>query len=153
MKEIFAHENPESDSEISIFLAGPSPRGKDDYNWREKALNYMREKNFSGDAYVPLPRDGNWLADYDAQVDWELKYLNKAKIIAFWMPRDLIYLPGFTSNVEFGMFLKSGKIVLGYPVNAERMRYLHYVANINNIPVFNTMEKTLDCAMGLSSKN
>ncbi len=152
MIEIYAHEHPKSENELSIFLAGPSPRGKEDYNWRIKALEYLNNKKFKGMVYIPLPKDNNWLENYDAQIDWELMYLNKANAIAFWIPRDLVHLPGFTTNVEFGMFLKSDKIVLGYPKNARKMRYLHYLANLNNVPVFDTLEETLDSSIFLANK-
>ena len=63
------------------------------------------------------------------------------------MPRDLKMLPGFTSNVEFGEWMKSGKVILGYPEGAPKMRYLHMKANTYDIPVFHTLKETLDCAL------
>lgn len=149
-REIYAHEHPIISNVASIFLAGPSPKGPKDFNWRIEAISYLQRKKYKGDIYIPLTRDGIWLPDYDAQIDWELTYLNKAKVIAFWIPRDLVNLPGFTTNIEFGMFLKSCKIILGYPKGASKMRYIHYVAEMNNVPVFNSLKKTLDKAIALA---
>ncbi len=149
MNIVYAQEDYEVTSQSSIFLAGPSPRGKSEYNWRPEAIEILKERGFSGDVFVPLPRDGEYTGDfdYDSQIDWELKYLNLAKVIVFWIPRDVQNLPGFTTNVEFGMFLKSGKIILGYPEGAPKMRYLHYVAEKNNVQVFNNLNETILSAL------
>lgn len=147
MNEVYAHEHPQNSDTPSIFLAGPSPRGNEDYNWRPEALELLRNLGFQGNVYIPLPRDGNWLSDYDAQVEWELQYLEKASVIIFWVPRDIQNLPGFTTNVEFGMFVKSGKIVLGYPKEAPKMRYLEYVAKMNDVPISNSLEETIKMAL------
>jgi hypothetical protein len=127
MEVIYAHEHPVSRPGLSIFLAGPSPRGNSDYDWRPEALDCLSSASFAGTVYVPLPRNGLYLPDYDhnAQVDWELKYLEDCDAIAFWIPRDVLKLPGFTTNVEFGLFVRTGKIVLGYPLEAQKMKYLH----------------------------
>lgn len=145
MNIIYAHENPSIISHDSIFLAGPSPRGNNEYDWRPEALEILKNENFSGDVYVPLPRDNKFKGDfdYDSQIEWELKYLEASKVIIFWIPRDIQNLPGFTTNVEFGMFLKSGKIVLGYPSDAPKMRYLKYVAEKNNVLVSNSLKETV----------
>lgn len=149
MNCIYAHEHPEDTSIQSVFLAGPSPRGNKDYDWRPEALRVLEEKGFKGNVYIPLPRKPEWTADfnYDAQIDWELKYLEASTLIIFWIPRDIEHLPGFTTNVEFGMFVKTGKVVLGYPTDAPKMRYLHRVAEKNNVPVSNSLEETIDLAL------
>lgn len=142
MNLVYSQEQPEDVGSGSIFLAGPSPRQDGGFNWRPDAIELLEKQGFNGSVFIPLPRDGNWPRDYDKQVDWELKYLNYSTVIIFWIPRD-VYLPGFTTNVEFGMFLKTGKIVLGYPENAEKMKYLDYVARLNNIPISNDLEGTI----------
>jgi|SRR3989344_1151081 len=148
MEIIYAHERPADLSGPSIFLAGPSPRGSEDHNWRPWALDRLSLMGFAGTVYVPLPRDGKWLENYDAQVDWELDHLEAARVIVFWVPRDLVHLPGFTTNVEFGLFAQSGKCVFGYPKVAVKVRYLHRVAERFNIPIFNDLDATLRCAIG-----
>ena len=42
----------------------------------------------------------------------------------FWIPRDLEKLPGFTTNIEAGEWLHSGKLVIGAPDEAPKIRYL-----------------------------
>lgn len=146
---IYAHETW-NENHPSIFLAGPSPRNAEHYNWRPEAVRLLQELHFDGAVFIPLPRDGDWLDDYDAQIIWELEYLRRAKAIAFWIPRDKENLPAFTTNVEFGMFAKSGKIVLGYPANAIKMRYLHKIADIEGVPVASTLEETLRHAVEIT---
>ncbi|MBI4118158.1 MAG: nucleoside 2-deoxyribosyltransferase domain-containing protein [Parcubacteria group bacterium] len=147
MIQVYAHEHHEETGGPSIFLAGPSPRTKRDYNWRPLALRHLSEVRFPGSVFIPLPRDGKWPDYFDhAQIEWELKYLNEATVIAFWVPRDLRHLPGFTTNVEFGMFCGSGKIVLGYPRGAPKMEYVDHVARKYNVPVCHTLGETMIAA-------
>jgi len=147
---VYAHEAPENTLLESIFLAGPSPRDSSHHDWRPEALRALKELGFGGDVFVPLPRDGEWLPNYDAQVEWELKYLERASCVVFWIPRDLNSLPAFTTNVEFGMYVDSGKVVLGFPVEAPKMKYLYYIAVKNNVPVSHTLEVTLAKAVRIS---
>jgi hypothetical protein len=153
MKIVYAHEHPVSLPEHSIFLAGPSPREPSDYNWRPEALSILKKMEYPGTVYVPLPRSGEWLSDYDAQVDWELQYLEASRVIVFWVPRDLKHLPGFTTNIEFGLFVRSGKVVLGYPENAPKMRYLHRLADKYKVPVCcGTPDNRLWCTLLTAAK-
>lgn len=149
MKPVYALERPESASARSLFLAGPSPRGRGEHDWRKAALAHLDAAGFDGTVYLPLPRDGLYRPDYDhaAQIDWELEYLETAAVIVFWIPRDLTALPGFTTNVEFGRFSRSGRAVLGYPRGAPKMRYLHHLAERDEVPVFHTLADTLDAAL------
>ncbi len=147
MNEIYSQQHPENLDLPSIFLAGPSPRKEGDYNWRPEAMKILHDKGFKGNMFIPLPKDGKWPIDYEDQVQWELKYLNAASTIIFWIPRDITSLPGFTTNVEFGMFLKSGKIVLGYPKEAEKMKYLNTVAEMNNVPIRGDLVETIETAL------
>jgi len=65
--------------------------------------------------------------NYDGQVEWELHHLNMAHTIMFWVPRDLAVLQAYTTNVEFGLYVKSGKIVYGRPDEAPKNKYLDHL--------------------------
>jgi hypothetical protein len=151
MKILYAGEQTLEDITRSLFLAGPSPRGRGEYDWRKDACAYLRETGFDGTVFSPLPRDGQYHDNYDheAQIDWELTHLEKAGAIVFWIPRDLATLPGFTTNVEFGRFSRRPRIVLGYPESAPKMRYLHYIARLDQVPVHHTMKQTLQAAVDM----
>lgn len=133
----------------SIFLAGPSLRGNDDDTtpWRKDACRILREKGYNGVVFIPEPYAG----DYDKQVEWENQCLEMSDCIIFWVPRS-IDLPGFTTNIEYGEWMKSGKTVLGYPLNAEKMRYLETKAKKFSIPVSNSLEATIKNALSFIDK-
>lgn len=136
----------------SIFLAGPSPREKDQCSWRPEALDLLASMKFEGAIFVPLTQDGIWLSDHELQVNWVLEKLENSTAIAFWIPRDLVNLPGFTTNVEFGLFADSGKSVLGYPTGAAKMCYLHHLAERKKIPVRHTLQETLATAVWFANE-
>lgn len=142
---VYAHEERQRTRRRSIFLAGPSPRSSAQHSWRPEAIDTLQRLGFDGTIFVPLPRDGNWSDNYEGQVEWELKHLECADAIAFWIPRS-DELPGYTTNVEYGLYLKSGKVVLGYPPDAPKMRYLQKVADMYNVPTAQTLVETLHIA-------
>jgi 8-oxo-dGTP pyrophosphatase MutT (NUDIX family) len=139
----------------SIFLAGPTPRNPDEVEfWRGDAIQILQDKGFTGTVFVPEGRDGKFKMDYDDQVGWEEKYLNIADVIVFWVPRDLTpdskgypKMAAFTTNVEFGAWANSGKIVYGGPPKAAKNTYLKHYAEEYNAPVAETLTETLDNAM------
>lgn len=147
MQVVYAREDiPESVTQ-SIFLVGPTPRSDDGAPWRADAVQLLQDMGFEGVVYVPEPRDGVWIKDYDGQVEWEELCLNQADCIVAWVPRDLETMPAFTTNIEWGRWESSGKMVLGYPDDAPKMSYMNHYAKKLNIPVNHTLEKTLRSAM------
>lgn len=128
---VFADQPIPQKIEKSIFLAGPSPRTKDIFDWRHDALSLFEKNGFDGTIFIPVPKERffgkddspNWT--YDNQVEWECKARNVSDIILFWLPRDIKNgMPAFTTNIEFGEDIHSGKIIYGRPDNAEKCRYL-----------------------------
>ncbi len=128
----------------SVFLAGPTPRNAHTPSWRPEFIQKMQDAGFKGTILTPETKVYNPEYDYDKQVGWEDEGLNKADIIVFWVPRELKEMPGFTTNVEFGEWMKSDKVILGYPKNAEKMAYLHYKATKFGLPVFHEMEDVIN---------
>lgn len=141
-KEIYALEY--SDSDFSVFLAGPTPRDNSVKSWRPAAIKILREQNFKGNIFIPEKRDNHLDYEYDSHTKWEVEHLNKANVILFWIPREVNSMPAFTTNIEFGEFMHSGKIILAYPPNAQRMRYLEMRAKMHNIPIFNNLHDSAD---------
>lgn len=58
---------------------------------------------------------------------WEREALTEATIIMFWIPRSLPDMPAFTTNVEFGYWLHSGKVIYGRPDDASKIKYLDWL--------------------------
>ncbi len=112
---------------FSIFLAGPTPRKKEVKSWRPEALNILEKLEFNGTVFVPEREDWTVKFSYDDQVEWELKNLVFCDVIVFWIPREIPDMCGFTTNVEFGMFVDSADVVYGRPNGAVHTGYLDYL--------------------------
>ena len=87
-------------------------------------IEALQAVGYDGVVYVPETEDDSWKHSYVDQIEWEQKYLEQCDVIIAWVPRDLETMPAFTTNVEFGEFLNSGKIAYGRPVDAPKTRYL-----------------------------
>ena len=154
-----------SDQEVikgkkSIFLAGPTPRNENVKSWRKEACKLLEEKGFDGVVYVPEYSDGKPLMDYLDQVEWEREALSNASVIAFWIPRELKEMPAFTTNVEFGYWIHTGRIIYGRPDEARKNKYLDwlYKKDVKKEPINNLEElliKTIDLVneFGLVEEN
>jgi hypothetical protein len=129
----------------SIFLAGPTTRnnGEKLTEWRLEACEILKKKGYDGVVYIPEPFTSN----LESQVNWENARLNWCDCVLFWVPRDLQKLPGFTTNIEFGEWMKSGKAVLGFPKGAPHTDYMHEKADKYRIMVSDTLEGTIDNAL------
>jgi ADP-ribose pyrophosphatase YjhB (NUDIX family) len=122
---VYAYEEVTNPLVKSIFLVGPSPRNQDVQSWRPAALRALEICGYNGTVFVPEPRSG-W-RDYLAQVSWEKKHLEMTDIILAWVPRDLQLLPAFTTNVEFGRYMTSGKLLYGRPDGCPHNTYLDWM--------------------------
>lgn len=97
--------------------------------------------------FVPEPRDGKPLK-YDHHA-WEDHRLAIVDVILFWVPRDMQHLPGLTTNVEFGRWEASGRVVLGAPPTAAHVGYLRECAARNGAPVTETLDDAAAAAMAM----
>jgi 8-oxo-dGTP pyrophosphatase MutT (NUDIX family) len=104
-------------------------------------------KDFDGHVFVPEDAAGGVRGDYDDQIEWELTGLARADCILFWVPRQMDTMPALTTNVEFGHFCSSGRVVLGAPPEAAKVRYLRELAARKNVPTFETLEATVAAAV------
>lgn len=147
MHKIYAGEAFPETMIKSIFLAGPSPRNPQHPNWRVEALQILEQRGYDGHVFIPLPRDGVFPEDYDAQISWEQGAMARSDMVVFWVPRDLEMLPGFTTNVEFGQRCTNRNVVLGYPVGAPKTRFLKYLAEKNFVETETRLDSTLELAI------
>ncbi len=137
---------------MSMFLAGPTARQGEIPSWRKEAVRLLAEANWDGAVFIPEPRPGTpWPTkpQHDIIVDWEITGLNRADCNLFWVPRSEDTLPGFTTNIEWGDFFKSGRAVLGCPSTAVRMNYMKYRGSQFHVPFADSLEGTIAHAIAL----
>lgn len=157
MQVVYAGEEVPKNITKSLFLCGPSIRPsqiKEIESWRDAAIQILNDIGFDGTVFTPIPRVLKEGHVYEDQVNWEDKFLNIADCILFWVPRDLsqdskgnLKLPAFTTNVEFGFWAESGKIIFGCPEDAEKVTYLKHYCDKFNIPIHETLTDTLRAAI------
>lgn len=147
-----------SDQEVikgkkSIFLAGPTPRGENVTSWRTEACEILESLGFDGVVYVPEFSTWKPKEDYVDQAMWERIGLTNATVILFWVPRSMPDMPAFTTNVEFGYWLHSGKVIYGRPDDASKIKYLDwlYELDYNRKPI-SELESLLNESITLSEK-
>lgn len=140
----------------SVFLASPSPdKNAPVPSWRPAATEALAAQWAGTEALTvlsPESRNGQRADRYEDLVDWETAARAAAGAIFFWISRDLRVLPGFTANVEFGLDVASGRVVLGCPPDCpspERNGYLIYVARRHGVQVHTTLHGTTAAALVL----
>lgn len=113
----------------SVFLAGPTPRSEDVLSWRPEIIQAFNEIN--EDITLFVPEYGEIVQDetnnYEDQCEWEWHHLHIADAIIFWVPRHMESLPGFTTNCEFGFWVKSSNVLYGRPDGAPKTSYLDWL--------------------------
>jgi 8-oxo-dGTP pyrophosphatase MutT (NUDIX family) len=124
MQTVYALEDLPDPCRASIFLAGPTPRDHTTPSWRPDALRCLAELGYEGAILIPEPRSGEWRHSYVDQTDWEVAMRARADLIVFWVPRELVTMPAFTTNVEFGEDYDSCRCLYGRPAEAPKCRYL-----------------------------
>lgn len=137
MQIIFAGEPMPARVVKSVFLEGPSPRTHAVHDWKVDAVEQLQRMGYTGTVFIPIPRqkfnapgsdEKSWT--YDSQIAWEVLARQHADIILCYADRRIepadphLGMPGFTTNVEFGEDLASGKLVYGRPDGAEKVKYL-----------------------------
>lgn len=148
MQTIYAKERFPLTTQKSVFLAGPTPRDRSTSSWRPAAIAHLAARGYDGIVYVPEDRSGAWdPTGYVSQVDWEEAALKRADAIVFWVPRDMATMPALTTNVEWGVWHDSGKVVFGAPEGAPAVRYLQHYAEKTDVPVADSLPDTIDAAL------
>lgn len=140
-----------------IFLAGPTERRDIRTLWRLEFVEMAAMRDFAGTLIIPEDQDGVYKGGHLAepsfgnQVEWEWWGLDNANTIAFWVPRNMVLLPGMTTNVEFGMYVSSGKVVYGRPDDAEQCTYVDKLARHNGVYSTNSLEALVETSIQLCS--
>jgi Nucleoside 2-deoxyribosyltransferase like len=146
---VHAGERPPADWHAAVFLAGPTPRRPETASWRPEVIELLRDQ-WRGDGrlvvFDPERRHG-FYDDYTAQVDWEERSLHLADEVIFYVPREPVTMPALTTNVEWGMWHDSGRVVFGAPSEAPGNRYLLHYAHKYGVPTATTPAGTVAAAL------
>lgn len=128
----------------SIFLAGPTPRDENTISWRIDVCDRLEKLGFDGVVYNPEYSSWKPKSSYIDQAEWEREALTEATVILFWIPRDLKDMPAFTTNVEFGYWLHTGKVIYGRPDDSVKNKYLDWLYKVDyNKEPFNDLDELL----------
>jgi hypothetical protein len=148
VRTIFAGEPLPDRWDASVYLCGPTeadPRA----DWRRTAVEALTRQRPAGGGVLavlyPEPLTGT--LPFAAHVEWEEIALSAADVIAFFVPRRMLDLPGLITNVKWGRFQESGRVVLGAPDDAERNGYLLHFARGNGVYAGNSVEDTMKAAV------
>ena len=137
----------------SIFLAGPTPRDENTISWRIDVCDRLEKLGFDGVVYNPEYSSWKPKSSYIDQAEWEREALTEATVILFWIPRDLKDMPAFTTNVEFGYWLHSGKVIYGRPDNSVKNKYLDWLYELDyGIKPINNMQELLEISISKANK-
>jgi hypothetical protein len=155
--EVVRSRSPLPEHGPTVFLAGPTPKAAGVSSWRPAAIELISARWTAPQTLSVLsPEDTDFRYDkhFDAQVDWETDARARADVILFWIPRDVRAMPGFTTNVEFGLDVATvpERVVLGCPPDCPsptQNRYLINVAKRRGVPVLSTLAETVTAALAL----
>lgn len=96
-----------------------------------------------------MPEDAGWSPKftYDDQVHWEWEGIMTSTVVLFWIPRELDKMPAFTTNVEYGMAVPHRNVVVGWPEDAPKNRYLDFLAARYGHHVYHRLDDLCQAAM------
>ncbi len=150
MKVVYALEEFPNEYTKSIFLAGPTPRNNAEKSWRVEAISILEKLGYDGVVFVPEQKGK--FKDYSKQIEWETEGLNRADCIIFWINRELredFENIGLTTNIEWGKWSSSGKVVIGFPDDSPRNKYIRYNAKELGLKVNKTLNETISNALSM----
>ena len=135
---------PTEDSRLKLFLGGSIDMGKSE-NWQARI-----EKQLSNYSVIVLnPRRDDWNKEWQPistdmnfrkQVEWELSALEASDIVVMY------FAPGSQSPIsllEFGLYAKTGKLIVLCPDGFWRKGNVDIVSEKYNISTVNTFNELI----------
>jgi nucleoside 2-deoxyribosyltransferase len=147
MNTVYVYQPFPQSFHSSVYLAGPTPRSTEVRSWRPQALQLLESFAYDGVVFVPESQHAERRGDYDQQMAWELDAMRRSDIILFWVPAERESLPAYTTRVEFGLQVHSGKAMLGTPGDAYKTHYLEMLAQHYEVATHQTLEALVAAAI------
>jgi hypothetical protein len=134
-----------NDRHVKIFLAGSIEMGKAE-DWQSVIPELFKDRQ---DLVFFNPRRDDWDSSWEQkesnpqfnyQVNWELKHLDKADIIFMYFSPDT---KSPISLLELGLYAKTEKMVVCCPDEFYRKGNVDIVCSKYDVPVYNTLEAAI----------
>lgn len=126
---------------FKVFLAGPIDMGTAP-DWQGDVIDALR---WTERVVVLNPRRAHFdRADLDEQIRWELAALEAADLILMWFPRDT---GGPIAMLETGLYLRSGKLVIGAERGFSRRRNLEITTQRFGVPLWSRLDELVGQAL------
>lgn len=126
---------------FKVYLAGAIDMGHA-IDWQSTAIAGLADVS---DLVVLNPRRAKFDDDTrDEQIRWELDALERADVILVWFPSDA---RAPIALLETGLYMSSGKLILGAGPRYWRRRNLELTADKYNVPVYSLLMETITATL------
>lgn len=141
MATVITPPNPVTSSGFKIFLAGAIDMGEA-VDWQSDAIQQLRNEH--GLILLNPRRDDFTTEKLDEQIMWELDALERSDLIVMWFPSNS---KAPISLLEAGLYMRSGKLILGIEKNFYRTRNLQLTAMYYKVPIYSTLHELISAAV------
>jgi hypothetical protein len=122
-------------SGFRVYLGGAIDMGKAVY-WQDHIISLLTDLQ---NLVLINPRRSDFTADkFDEQITWELAALEATDIILMWFPKDS---DAPISLLETGLYMRSGKLVLGVEDGYRRQRNLELTSQYYGVHTWGTLDE------------
>lgn len=117
------------------------------YDWSQAPQWEHKMLDMSDIVLFWVPRDVTLSSDSALDLSNQLAGRTEADIYYYLTNQPYkpeLKLPGFTTNVELGHWISSGRAMLGHPPKAPHTGYLDFMADKFRVPILPTLENLID---------
>lgn len=138
MTRVITPPEPAPTEGFKVFLAGAIDMGGA-VDWQSQVIEQLRNEP---DLTLLNPRRVDFTPDkLDEQILWELGALELSDAILMWFPADT---KAPISFLEAGLYIRSGKLVLGAENGFYRRRNLELTAKYYDVPIYLTLDDLIE---------
>jgi hypothetical protein len=146
MTSVVVAPNPIPSEGRKLFLAGAIDMGNA-VNWQSQIIEEL--KDLSQTVIINPRRDDFTVDETDEQILWELNGLEIADLIFMWFPSNS---EAPISLLETGLYMRSGKLVIGVEEGYFRKKNLELTCKFYNVNMFNNLNELVSVTRSLLRK-